>query len=101
GVQGLALLFSEQPEVVITDVQLPDMSGYELCQTVKRTPASSRVPVVLMSGRFTERQDRLQAFDLGADEYFAKPFDPRAFIARIQNVLRGGGDVAQEWRKTA
>ena len=89
GELGLAMIAAEQPQLVVTDLQLPDMSGYQLCQSVKRNPASKHVPVVMMTGHFTEAEDRLQGFDLGADEFFAKPFDPYLFIARIKSILRG------------
>jgi DNA-binding response OmpR family regulator len=91
GEEGLALAIAEHPEMVVTDIQLPDMSGYQLCQTLKRDPLSRHVPVIMISGRFTEPEDRLQGFDLGADEFFSKPFDPRYFMARIRSILRPGG----------
>ena len=89
GKEGLALSKSVKPQLVVTDVQLPDMSGYQLCQSLKKDPASRHVPVVMITGRFTEPQDRLQGFDLGADEFFSKPFDPVVFVARIKSILRG------------
>lgn len=89
GEEGLALMGSAKPQLVVTDIQLPDMSGYQLCQSLKKDPASRHVPVVMMTGRFTEPDDRLQGFDLGADEFFSKPFDPVFFVARIKSILRG------------
>jgi len=86
--EGLAMAESLQPQLVVTDIQLPDMSGFQLCQTLKRKSAFRQTPVIMMSGRFTEPQDRLQGFDLGADEYFSKPFDPIYFLARIKSILR-------------
>ena len=77
-----------KPQLVVLDLQLPDMSGYQLCQLFKKDPSLRRVPVVMVSGRFTEPQDRIQGFELGADDYFAKPFDPVLFVARIKNLLR-------------
>ena len=88
GEEGLAMMGSAKPQLVVTDIQLPDMSGYQLCQSLKKDPASSHVPVVMMTGRFTEPDDRLQGFDLGADEFFSKPFDPVYFVARIKSILR-------------
>jgi len=87
--EGLALIESLQPELVVTDVQLPDMSGYQLCQSLKRNPTSRHVPVVMITGRFTEPDDKIQGFESGADEFFAKPFDPVLFVARIKSILRG------------
>jgi DNA-binding response OmpR family regulator len=89
GEEALAMVASAQPQLIVTDVQLPDMSGYQVCQSLKKDPASRHVPIVMMSGRFTEPQDRLQGFDLGADEFLSKPFDPGYFVARIKSLLRG------------
>ena len=86
---------STRPQLVVTDIQLPDMSGYQLCQSLKKDPASRHVPVVMMTGRFTEPDDRLQGFDLGADEFFSKPFDPVFFVARIKSILRGLNPLPQ------
>ena len=89
GKEGLELIETMQPHLVVTDIQLPDMSGYQLCQSLKRDPGSRHVPVVMITGRFTEPQDRVQGFESGADEFFAKPFDPVLFVARIKSILRG------------
>ncbi len=85
--EGLAMMDVIKPELVVTDIQLPDMSGYQFCQTLKKLTSFRHVPVVMMSGRFTEPQDRVQGFELGADEFFAKPFDLIYFLARIKSIL--------------
>jgi two-component system response regulator RpaA len=87
--EGLALIESLHPELVVTDVQLPDMSGYQLCQSLKRDPHYRGLPVVMMTGRFTEPHDKVEGFQSGADEFFSKPFDPVLFVARIKSILRG------------
>ena len=89
GQGGLDLVESLRPQLVVTDVQLPDMSGYQLCQSLKRDPAYRGVPVVMITGRFTEHDDKVQGFESGADEFFSKPFDPVLFVARIKSILRG------------
>ncbi len=89
GQGGLKLVESMKPQLVVTDVQLPDMSGYQVCQNLKRDPVSKDVPVVMITGRFTEPADKVQGFESGADEFFAKPFDPVLFVARIKSILRG------------
>ncbi len=88
GKKGLAMVRSELPQLVVVDLQLPDMSGFQVCQMIKKEPALRHIPVVLMTGRFTEPVDRVQGFDLGADEFFAKPFDPVYFVARLKSLLR-------------
>lgn len=89
GEKGLAMVGSVKPQLVVTDVQLPDMSGYQLCQSLKRDPAWRHVPVVMITGRFTEPEDKVQGLELGADEFFSKPFDPVLFVTRIKSILRG------------
>ena|ERR1700687_1532743 len=89
GEEGLELVEALSPQLVVTDLQLPDMSGYQLCQTLKREPRSRHLPVVMITGRFTEPDDKIQGFESGADEFFSKPFDPVLFVARIKSILRG------------
>jgi DNA-binding response OmpR family regulator len=93
---GLSMIKAERPQLVVLDLQLPDMSGFQLCQMLKKDPLLRDIPVIMISGRFTEKEDRLQGFDLGADEYFAKPFDPTFFVARIKNILRDTADPASQ-----
>ena len=89
GQDGLDLIESIKPQLVVTDVQLPDMSGYQVCQSLKRAASSKNLPVVMITGRFTEPGDKIQGFESGADEFFAKPFDPIFFMARLKSILRG------------
>src|SRR5262245_42428235 len=58
--KGLQLIKERQPQLVVTDVQLPDMSGYQLCQSLKRDPSYRGLPVVMITGRFTEPDDKVQ-----------------------------------------
>jgi len=94
GEEGLAVARQSHPRMVVTDVQLPDISGFQVCQSLKRDPESRATPVVMMSGRFTEPQDRVQGLESGADEYFLKPFDPAYFLARIKSILRATPQAA-------
>jgi DNA-binding response OmpR family regulator len=64
------------------------MSGFQVCQEIKRDPKGRGVPVIMISGCFTEREDRIQGLELGADEFFSKPFDPYLFVARVKSILR-------------
>jgi len=65
------------------------MSGYQVCQSLKRATVSKNLPVVMITGRFTEPEDKIQGFESGADEFFYKPFDPTYFVARLKSILRG------------
>ena len=82
--KGLQLINSQKPELVILDVMLPDMSGFEVCKRIRR---DSDVPVIMLTAR-GELMDRVVGLELGADDYLPKPFEPRELVARIQTVLR-------------
>ncbi len=88
GKMGLAKFQLHRPDLVVVDVQLPDVSGFQICQLMKKDPVLRRIPIVMVSGRFTEPQDRIQGLELGADDFFTKPFDPVLFVARIKNLIR-------------
>ncbi|HIA57590.1 MAG TPA: response regulator transcription factor [Candidatus Lambdaproteobacteria bacterium] len=82
--QGLEKLESEVPDLVILDVMLPEMDGFEVCRAIRQ---SSTVPVIMLTAR-GEVMDRVVGLELGADDYLPKPFEPRELVARIQSVLR-------------
>ena len=87
--KGLEMLAASPPDLVILDVMLPDMDGFEVCRQIRKT---SRVPVIMLTAR-GEVTDRIVGLELGADDYLPKPFEPRELVARIQNVLRRSGDA--------
>ena len=75
------------PNLVILDLMLPGMDGFEVCKELKKTPATSKVPVIMLTAR-GEEVDRIVGLELGADDYVVKPFSPREIILRIRAVLR-------------
>ena len=81
---GLEKLEEETPDLVILDVMLPEMDGFEVCRTIRQ---SSSVPVVMLTAR-GEVMDRVVGLEIGADDYLPKPFEPRELVARIQAILR-------------
>jgi two-component system, OmpR family, response regulator len=91
---GLALLKPgpKQPpfDAAILDVMLPEMDGFELCRTIRKT---SELPLVMLTAR-GEVMDRIVGLELGADDYVPKPFEPRELLARIQTVLRRTDAIA-------
>ena len=82
--EGLQLLEQENPDLVILDVMLPEMDGFEVCRTIRQ---SSTVPVIMLTAR-GEVMDRVVGLEIGAADYLPKPFEPRELVARIQSVLR-------------
>ena len=84
GEQGLERAESEAFDIVVLDLMLPALDGFEL---LRRLRTVSRVPVIILTAR-GEDEDRIVGLDLGADDYLAKPFNPRELVARIRAILR-------------
>lgn len=90
GVQALALFDETHPDLVLLDVMMPRMDGWEVC---RRLRSKSTVPIIMLTARGQE-EDELQGFSLGADEYIAKPFSLKILLARIEAVFRRGQPAA-------
>jgi DNA-binding response OmpR family regulator len=82
--EGLRKLRQESPDLIILDVMLPEMSGFEVCKTIRQSHA---VPIIMLTARGMVT-DKIVGLELGADDYLPKPFEPRELVARIQSVLR-------------
>ena len=87
GERGLRELEARRPDVLLLDVMLPGIDGFEVCRRVR---AQHEVPVVMLTARGDDT-DRIVGLELGADDYLAKPFNPRELLARIRAVLRRTG----------
>jgi DNA-binding response OmpR family regulator len=87
GPTGLAAFAAEQPALVILDINLPRLSGFEVCKKIREEKAT---PVMMLTVRGSE-EDMVQGLDLGADDYLTKPFSPRALLARVRALLRRAG----------
>ena len=85
GGEGLVSARQDNPDVVVLDLMLPTLSGVEVCKALRRD--GSIVPVIMLTAR-GETADRVMGLELGADDYVAKPFEPRELVARIQSVIR-------------
>lgn len=87
GDAGLEAIRREMPGLVLLDLMLPGMDGLELTRMLKRDPATSRIPIVMLTAR-GEEVDRIVGLELGADDYISKPFSPREVVLRVKAVLR-------------
>ncbi|NTW97328.1 MAG: response regulator transcription factor, partial [Oscillochloris sp.] len=87
GAEALEMLQRQRPDLIVLDVSMPKMSGFDLCHTMHARPGLADVPVLFLTGRNTV-EDRLRGFDEGADDYLIKPFDLRELKARIRALLR-------------
>ena len=90
GEEALALIRENKYDIVLLDLMLPKMNGYEVCQEVR---SFSDVPIVMLTAK-SEDMDKILGLEMGADDYIAKPFRPRELLSRIKSVLRrtGKGD---------
>jgi len=87
GAAGLRLAVERPPDIILLDVLMPDLDGLELLGRLRVNPATTSVPVVLLTAR-TQARDRVRGLDLGADDYISKPFDIEELVARVGAVLR-------------
>lgn len=88
GVEALEQIQGSLPDLVLLDIVMPRMNGYELCRRIKSDPATQNVPVVLCSSK-GEEFDRYWGMKQGADAYIAKPFQPTELIGTVKQLLRG------------
>lgn len=87
GGEGLSLAQESSPDLIILDINLPKISGIELCRQLKSNPALRHIPILILTVR-KEEVDRIIGFELGADDYVTKPFSPRELILRMKAILR-------------
>ena len=85
GEQALSIEADRQPELLILDIMLPGLSGWDVCRSLGR-----QVPVIFLTAKSTE-YDKITGFSLGADDYVTKPFSPKELVARVKAVLRRSG----------
>ena len=77
------------PDLIVLDLNLPVLSGVEVCRIVRSRPTTSHIPIIMLTARATE-SDRVAGLELGADDYITKPFALRELVARVRAVLRRG-----------
>ena len=87
GREGLECMKESVPDLVLTDVMMPEMSGTELCKEIKANPDWAGVPVVLVTSK-AEREMKIEGLELGADDYVTKPFHPRELLARVRSLVK-------------
>ncbi len=87
GSSALTAIQEREPELLVLDLVMPGMSGIDVCRAVKRNPFTARIPILMLTAR-GDVEHKVAAFEAGADDYLAKPFDPRELRARVVALLR-------------
>ena len=94
GEQALKLQKEYNPVLILLDVMMPKINGYDVCRQIRQT---SNVPIIMVTAK-SEEADRILGLDIGADDYVVKPFSPREVMTRIKAVLRRVSDEANDER---
>jgi len=84
---GMAQAIERQPDIIITDVVMPGMSGFELCRSLKKNPATEKIPIIICTSK-SQEIDRLWGMKQGADAYLTKPFTREQLIRAVKVVAR-------------
>ncbi|NJO41025.1 MAG: response regulator transcription factor [Cyanobacteria bacterium CRU_2_1] len=95
GAEALALFEQNPPDLVVSDVMMPEMDGLEFCRRLRATRSGQLVPFIFLSGR-KDVDDRIQGHQMGADDYLIKPFEPKELIAKIEAQLERSRRIHSE-----
>lgn len=87
GTEAMRVLDAMQPDLVLLDVMMPKMDGYELARRIRRHPVNTHVPIIMLTAK-GEVEDKLQGFEAGVDDYMTKPFGPQELLARVKAKIR-------------
>jgi two-component system alkaline phosphatase synthesis response regulator PhoP len=89
GTDALRLAKEAKPDVILLDIMVPQLNGWEICRRLKQDRETVAIPVIMVTGR-VEEGDKVLGFEMGADDYVTKPFSPRELLARVRAVTRRG-----------
>ncbi len=95
GEEALAKAAEHKPDLVVLDIMMPKMDGYETCRRLKGDDATRNIPVILLSAK-GRNVDQKMGFEVGADDYITKPFSPRKLVERINVILNQHGDIPKQ-----
>ena len=110
GEEAMERLKKERPDLILLDVVMPEMSGYDVCKLLRDDLRYNLIPIIMLTGQ-AEEEEKLKGLEIGADDYIVKPFNPRELLARVNNTLvrmernrhanpltglRGNNDIEQE-----
>jgi DNA-binding response OmpR family regulator len=94
GGDALSMTRKQLPNLIVLDIMLPDMNGYDVCRDLRMTTRTSHIPIIFLTQR-DERSDKIQGLELGADDYVTKPFDIEELKLRVQNAISAANRQTQ------
>jgi len=86
GVDGIKMVASEKPDLVLLDVVMPGIDGFEVCKLLRKDESNNLIPIIMLTAQGNE-EDKLAGLEIGADDYITKPFNPRELVSRVRNTL--------------
>src|SRR4030043_1752957 len=89
GIQAIALSQGDKPDMVLLDIVMPDMDGYEVARKLRSDPTTSGIPIIMFTAK-TQVDDKVEGFEAGADDYLTKPTQPRELFAHVKAVIARG-----------
>lgn len=96
GPQALSMIEADAPDIVLLDVMMPGMDGFQVCKKIKENPETAHIPVVMVTA-LTDPSDRVKGLEAGADDFLSKPLNDTALMARVRSLVRLKMTV-DEWR---
>ena len=100
GEQGLTKAFQEKPDLILLDVMMPDMDGYEVTRRLRKNPTTAKTPVLMFTAK-TQLDDKVTGFEVGADDYLTKPTHPSELQAHVKSLLLRAADSMSSLAPTA
>ena len=94
GATALAMIERQPPALLVLDLMLPELDGWEICRRVRGGTAAPDLPIIMLTAR-DDDVDKIVGLELGADDYVTKPFNPRELVARVKALLRRAGGIAR------
>ena len=94
GGDALTMTRKQLPNLIVLDIMLPDMNGYDVCRELRTTTRTSHIPIIFLTQK-DERSDKIQGLELGADDYITKPFDIEELKLRVQNAISAANRQTQ------